>query len=149
MSAASIVAAFRVVLIAVDVVWGLYLVLMPVAELVASPVWREAFRVVPWHSPDLLGFAFLLGPVLAAGTSFYSSTHLAGRVAYVSAGVALGFTGACWGLTGVSWLAAAFELRGSGSGSAAVAFGLVALHGLLAFERRARHVLHEPRQRKG
>lgn len=145
MSPSLIVAAFRVVLIAVNVWWALYLIVLPAAEFATSPVWREALRVVPGNSPDVLGLAFLAGPVLAAASSFYTSTHLAGRVGYVAASLGIGLVGACWGLLGVSYVVAAVELRGQGAGSAGLSFGLVVLHGLIAFEHRAGHRLDEPR----
>lgn len=144
------VQAFRVVLIVLDVVWSLYLIAAPVELLTVSPVWREALRVVPFNSPDVLGFAFLTGPVLAAGSALYSIEHRTGRAAYVLACLAWGLTGACWGLVAVSWAAAAIELDGNGVGSTGIAFGLVALHGLLAFERHPRRqVAAQVRQRLG
>jgi sugar phosphate permease len=139
-----LVQAIRVVLITLDVVFAVWLVAAPPSGFEANPVWREAARLIPFHSFDLLGFAFLVGPVLAAGSALYSTTHRLGRLAYAGAGIALGITGACWGLTGVSFARAALELAdGQGWGSVILATALVALHGLLAFERHPKRQVDE------
>jgi hypothetical protein len=135
-SAVGIVAAFRVVLILLDAGWAVYLIWLPDEIVTASAVWSEALRLVPAHDLSVLGFLFLIGPVLAAGSAFLSATHVVGRVGWALAGLGMGVVGACWGLTAVSWLGAALELDGNGAGSAWIAFMLAVLHSVLAFARR-------------
>lgn len=136
MSASAVLAALRVLLLAADVGWSLYLIGQTQAQFESNPIWREAFRLTPGHSASVLGLAFLIGPVLAAGSAFYSSSHPAGRAAWAAAGIALGLVGACWTLLAVSFTAAAIELGGQGAGGAISALTLGIAHALIALHVR-------------
>lgn len=133
MTPATFVSAVRVTLIGLDVAWGLYLIAIPLPQLMSSSVWVEALRVVPSHDPVLLGFAFLAGPVLAVLSTLLPAGHGLERPAYALAVLGLAVSGSCWGLTAVSFAASAFALAGLGAAAAASALAEALLHVLLAF----------------
>lgn len=130
----TIIAGVRVTLVALSVLWGLYLVLLPPEELRASNLWVEVLRLVPNRSPDLLGFGFLVGPLVSGVAALLPHGHAWARYAYACAVLGLGASGAVWAVTAWSYAVAAWRLQGLGTATAATCAAVAVLYLLLAFE---------------